>query len=302
MMYELLVLAFMSPPELPEHSRNVPVQRPQKDAARQSEEVNPEQMAEAANLFREGVLRYETADYEGAIEKFSASLSIVKENNGDEAVRLPLLYNIATAHEKLFSIDKDVRHLRRALTLYRQYRDYAAEKGDPNEQFDVETKIVSLERKLSVHEQIQKRQSRTSPERGNPPPPPPQSDLSWRQPRNLGLGLTIGGGAAMIGGIVALAVGSGYEERARSQVRALDDLGLPADHPAWAEGDDFISRERRKGAALMGVGGSLAVVGAVGAATGAYYLIRAKRVKDGRLSATPRLSPGFAGVQLTGRF
>lgn len=264
----------------------------------------PADLQHAETLYDEGTVRYDAADYLGAVEKFTEALAIVKREGGDDHVRLTLLYNIGQAHEKQHEIDRDVTHLRQALALYRQYREFAESKGDLDDQLDVEGKILRLEKKLRAHDQIMRNRQKTA-DAGDPSPPEPpdvDEDPSWRRHRNLGVGLTVAGGAAVVGGVVVAVLGSRYESKARAQVDELADLGVPMDHPAWEEGEDFVAQEKRKGAVLMGVGGSLAAAGAVGAGVGIFYLVKARKAKASRVSATPVLAPGFAGVQLTGRF
>lgn len=259
----------------------------------------PSEVAQAKALYEEGTILYEAADYEGALAKFTAALAVVRNLEENDRVRLTLLYNIASAHEKQHAIDRDATHLRQALSLYRQYRDFAEKKGEVSELLEVEQKILGLERKLKAYETIQ--EGRAAAARVTPPPPP--ADRTWKRPRNVGIALTATGGAAIVAGIAMAVSGSRFEANARNQVGQLAELGVPMDHPAWAQGDDFIAQERRKGTALMGVGGSLAAVGAVGVGVGAYYLVKAKRTRGTtRASLAPSFSPNFAGVKVTGRF
>jgi len=260
-----------------------------------------DQQDEARTLFREGTVKYESADYNGAIESFTEALALVT----DDHVRLSLLFNIAKAHEKAFKIDRDVTHLRQALTLYRRYLEFAQSTGDLGEELDVATNIARLEKQIRIHNQVEDNRARAEgPQVPPPPPPPPPIDGStnWKKARNTGVGLVVSGGAATIGGVVLLTLGSTFEGSAQDQVNSLADEGVPPDHPAWEEGEDFIASERRRGAIFMGVGGSVAVVGAVGVGVGSYYLVKSKRLREGSVSATPTFAPGFAGVQISGKF
>lgn len=263
-------------------------------------EESPE-MQEAQALYSEGTAMFDSADYNGAVEKFTKALAIVQSVEGDDHTRLSLLYNIASAHEKAHAIDKDVTHLRQALQLYERYRAFAQETGNLGDELDVETKIARLENQLRAADQIQRNREEAE-RREVPPPPPPVQEADWKKPRNTGVGLVVGGSVATIGGVVLAVVGSTREAKARDQVDELADLDVPMDDPAWAEGDQFIADEKRKGNALMGVGATLAVVGAAGVGVGAYYLVKAKKMREGRVSALPALAPGYAGVQITGRF
>jgi tetratricopeptide (TPR) repeat protein len=262
------------------------------------------QMDEAAALYQEGTAMFDASDYKGAIDKFTKALGIVVSVNGAEDTRLTLLYNIASAHERAFAIDKDVEHLRMALQLYERYKEFADETGDLGEQLDVEVRIASLEKKLRAHDEIQR--NRENAQRGDVPPPPSGDAggdvVDWQKPRRVGLGLTVAGGVATIGGVVLAVVGSRLEPNARDEVGKLANMGLPPDHPAWAQGDQFIEQERRKGRALMGTGVTFAIVGAVGVGVGGYYLVKSKRLREGTVAVVPTLGRGLAGVQITGKF
>jgi len=253
-------------------------------------------MAEAQTLFHDGAAKYDSADYEGAIESFTEALTIVRANKGELSIRLRLLYNIGSAHEKQFAIDRDVEHLRRALSLYERYLEYSEHAEDLGDQLDVEARVLRLEKKLRMADQIEANKATT--------PPPvrelPDSALGYKRPRNIGLGLVVPGVAASVGGAVLIALGSRYEGNAQSQVDELETpRGSPEDHPAWSEGEDFVSVERRKGVGLMAGGAVVATVGLVGVGVGTYYLVKSRNL---RLQVTPSVSPTQAGLVIGGRF
>ena len=79
-------------------------------------------LSEARRLYYEGSTRYDAADYEGAIEKFTEALTSVKEvGSNDFQVRGLLLYNIGKAHVRAYDTTQDVVHLRQARTIYREF-------------------------------------------------------------------------------------------------------------------------------------------------------------------------------------
>jgi len=266
---------------------------------------SPEQMVEAESLFRDGTVKYESSDYDGAIKSFTEALAIVGENHGADHTRLTLLYNIAKAHEKAFKIDQDVAHLRQAQELYKRYLEFTQTTGNLGDELDVESKLSHLEKQLRIHAQIDANRSQSEESAHTPLPPPPStgdSDTDWNKPRKAGIGFVAGGSVLTVGGVVLAVVGGTLQGRAEGQVNELADAGIPSDHPAWTEGAQYISQEKRKGLILMGVGGSVAVVGAVGVGLGSYYLVKAKKLREGRVVTLPALSPGYAGVQISGRF
>ena len=258
-------------------------------------------MDKAAALFKEGSAQYDSADYNGAIDKFTKALEIVTSVDGPTKIRLRLIFNIATAHEKAFTIDKDVQHLRQALNLYRRYLAFAERTGDLGEELTVDSRISRLEKQLRMHSEIESNVARAD----NPLPPAPTTPAdtsTWTHPRNLGLGLATGGAVFTVTGIILAAAGGQLEAKAQTQVDELDDLGIPPDHPAWTEGAQFVASERDRGAALTGTGATFIIVGIAGIGVGAYYLVKAKRIREGRVSTLPALAPGFAGIQISGRF
>jgi len=265
---------------------------------------SPQQLEEAQVLFRDGTVKYESADYNGAIKSFTEALGIMTEADGDESTRLTLLYNIAKAHEKAFKIDQDVQHLRQAQMLYERYFEFAQKTGNLGDELDIESKLAHLNTQLKIHSEIQENRDKAE----GPPPPPPVTtlgadvDTDWEKPRKTGIGFAVGGGVFTIGGVVLAVLGSQFEGKAQTQVNGLTDQGVPMDHPAWAEGNEFVASEKRRGTIFMATGATVAVVGVAGLGVGTYYLVKSKRLREGRVAAVPALSPGFAGVQISGRF
>jgi len=256
---------------------------------------------EAQSLYQEGTTMFDSADYNGAIEKFTAALNLVGNADADTHTRLMLLFNIASAHERQYEIDEDRAHLRQALTLYERYREFAQTRGDLGEELDIEARISRIRGLLKDSDE-----SDPVPEgpeaAATPDPVGTGAHGNWKKPRNTGIGLVIGGGAVTLGGAVLAIIGTQLEPNAQSQVDELADMGVPMDHPAWVEGQQFVEDERRKGRAMIGAGVAVSVVGLVGVGVGSYYLVKAKKLKEGRLSVTPTVSRGSAGIQIGGRF
>jgi hypothetical protein len=272
-----------------------PVQRP----------ANTADLSEARRLFHEGGTRYEAADYEGAVEKFTEALTSAKEaGSNDFQVRGLLLYNIGKAHVRAYDTTQDIVHLRQARTIYKQFIKEADteamfEHFDPEHVKEARQELRMLEMRIEGLENADQ----------EPLPPPPTSEVDasgpvdqWKRPRNLGIGLASTGSVALVGGVAMLIAGSTFEQNAQDQVNQLADLGVPADHPAWAEGETFVEGEKRRGTTFMAVGGSLAAVGAAGVGVGAYYLAKSKRLQEERVRPSVALSPGYAGIVVSGRF
>jgi len=259
-------------------------------------------LSEAEALYNEGQVLYESADYNGAIAKFTEALGEAKNaGSQDFRVRGILLYNIGKAHIKAYEIDKDLSHLRQARSIYKQFikdADIEAmfEQFNPEDVSDARKELRALELRLEGLESTEK------PETLPPPPAPIEAPVDWKKPRNTGIGLTAVGSVALVGGVAVLAFGSTLAPGAESEVNKLANAGVPQDHPAWAEGDNYIESETKRGRTLMAVGGTLAGVGLVGAGVGIAYLVKAKKLKGGRVSPTVALMPTFSGIVVSGRF
>jgi tetratricopeptide (TPR) repeat protein len=266
-----------------------------------AESAAPEaDLTEARRLFDEGLARYEAADYEGAIEVFTLALGEVRgQGVNDFAVRGLLLFNIGRAHMRAHEIDHDVEHLRQAQTIFERFVEDAESHPGEIDEADISEareQLAELERMLATAEQ-------SEPE---PKPNPNRDDKPTGDPKQLrarGIGLTAAGAALLGGGVGMLAWGAGFGPSAEAKVAELDGLGLPPDSPAFADGDQFIAEERRKGAAWMAAGGVTAALGVAGVAIGIQQLVKAKRVSNTpSVSTAASFSRDGVWFAITGRF
>lgn len=76
-------------------------------------------LVEARALYDEGKARFDTFDYEGAVDSWTKAYGKLPES--ETGVRNAMVYNIATAQEKAYDVDKDVQHLRQAVLLLQTY-------------------------------------------------------------------------------------------------------------------------------------------------------------------------------------
>jgi hypothetical protein len=261
-------------------------------------------LSDAERLFREGQTKYDSADYEGAIESFTKALGEATAKGSKEfQVRGLLLYNIGKTHIRAYEIDHDLAHLRQARAIYKRFikeADVEAmfEKFSGQDVADARTELRMLEMRIEGLESVDQ-----------PVPPPPVADkmvqepaLDWKKPRNIGIGLTASGSVALATGIGLLVYGSQFRPHAESQVAKLDGLGVPLDHPARLEGMEYTDAETSRGRTWMAVGGSVVAVGLVGAGVGVAHLVKSKKLKEGRVQPSVALSPGYTGIVLSGRF
>ena len=253
-----------------------------------------DELADAREMFQHGSAKFAATDYVGAIELWTQLLAKTPNNPEFDGIRLDLLYNIAVAHRQQYDLDAEPIHLRKALTLFQRY-EAANRDGSATKLIEeVEAKLAELE---------------AEPESEPPPPsaaPAPVDDPAPAHPvdktlRNTGIGLLAAGGAALGGGIGLLVAGARLKPAAEEQVAELDGLDLPDDHPAWAEGDAFIEEETRRGTIFMAIGGSLAGLGAVAIAVGAWAMVRSKKGRAGQ-AASLRVAPTWGGAVLRGNF
>jgi hypothetical protein len=108
---------------------------------------------DARALFEVGQAKYDTHDYEGAIEAFTAAYARAEQIEDtdlrDDALAR-LGFNLARAHVSAYDIEHDADHLVLARRLIADYRGYERARGrDP----DTDTDVQRLENELSEREQ-----------------------------------------------------------------------------------------------------------------------------------------------------
>jgi hypothetical protein len=72
-------------------------------------------------LYDEGRSLYETADYDGAIERWTAAYVQLEWTPANAEIKASLLYNLASAHEEAFGINADAAHLNKAMVLLERF-------------------------------------------------------------------------------------------------------------------------------------------------------------------------------------
>src|SRR5690349_10620400 len=97
---------------------------------------------EARELFQAGQAKYETHDYDGAIEAFTAAFAKAEQIDDDELrdeALARLGFNLARAHVSAYDIDKDPEHLSLARRLIADYRGHERALGrDPDTDTDLQ--------------------------------------------------------------------------------------------------------------------------------------------------------------------
>jgi hypothetical protein len=266
-----------------------PEAAPPAEAAQQEDP----QLEEARKLYAEGEARFDTADFDKAIELWTRAFTIVPDSPDSARIKALLIYNIATARERSYEVTGDVSHLRQAKILMEGYAaSIPALFGDGPEADDERAKIT--ERLNAIVGQIEAADKKKKRERGTITPVDGPDDPAGDDGR--GAKVMLGVGAA------ALAVGVG----GLAMMGAGLAMGKRANDLSGVDADDIDGRRDqfdrgRTGNTLAIAGG---VVGGVFAITGAVLVgIGASRAKQSKRAAiAPWMGRGLVGVGVRGRF
>jgi hypothetical protein len=255
--------------------------------------------ADPEAIFRRGQAKYETADYNGAIELWTEAYALVEPIPENASIKALLIYNLAQAHIKAYELDDDAIHLKQAQQLLRSFEaNLELLYDDPKQLEEERTKVSELlteiDAKIAAHD------PEVEPEPDEPPPPevePKDDDVQEPGNRHPGTPLVIAGG--VVTGLGALAgVGAIVGGLIASNSNDISDL----------EPDDLQGREDRFAAGVAGNG--LALAGGIGAGvllpTGIALMVvgilRNKRAQSSSTAFAPTLGRGSVGLGITGRF
>ncbi|MFO7567430.1 MAG: hypothetical protein R6X02_32605 [Enhygromyxa sp.] len=115
-------------------------------------------LTEAKGLYKEGEIKFQTADYEEALALWKRAFAILPDGDEHRAIRHALVYNIAEAHSRAYEVSRNPTHLRKAKILLENYRaDHRALYGDEGdavkERAEVDDRIAELDKKIAGSEQ-----------------------------------------------------------------------------------------------------------------------------------------------------
>ncbi|HEY0137781.1 MAG TPA: hypothetical protein VGB85_27035 [Nannocystis sp.] len=239
-------------------------------------------MSRVASLINEGQALFDTADFIGAIDRWTKAYASLPDAPDIHTARNLLTYQIAQAHIEAHAIDGQPTHLRKAERLLSRYIEGLA----PEE---AEARASADELRDDLRQRIA-----TAPPpvviAEAPPPPPPQLDVPRRRSRlMLAGGITLGaGGALLVGTLVAALEGQHIDrDGERAVMRGAED----------AELHELLSRGTRANQAAIGT----AVAGALLVTTGVALLITG-RMRRGPLALAPSFGPGLVGMSFRTRF
>lgn len=195
-------------------------------------------LAEAAALYEQGKIKFDTADYEEALAFFKQAFAILPDGEDTRTMRHALVYNIAGAHSKAYEVSRNPTHLRKAKILLENYRaDHRALYGDEpeavKERTEVDDRIAELDKKIAASETAGETASplsddattTTAPPNDQQPQPQPQP-----QPKPLS-----------------------PSQQWEANIKADPQLG-----PMWIKGGKQVGG----GAVLVGIGGVFTLAGA----------------------------------------
>jgi len=239
-------------------------------------------MFRVASLINAGQALFDTADFTGAIDKWTQAYAELPDSPDILTARNLLTYQIAQAHIEAHAIDGQPTHLRKAERLLSRYIEgLAPEEGQARlsaEKLreDLRVQIATAPPPVVIAEAS--------------PPPPPQVDVPRRgTPLTLAGGITLGfGGALLIGTVIAAIEGRRVDRDGERAVMR----GAEA-----AELDELLTRGTRANQAAIGT----AVVGAVLVTTGVALLIT-DRLRRGPIALAPNLGRGVVGLTFAARF
>jgi hypothetical protein len=114
-------------------------------------------LTEAKRLYKEGEIKFQTADYEEALTLWKNAFAMLPDGDENRAIRHALVYNIAEAHSRAYEVSRNPTHLRKAKILLENYRaDHRALYGDEpeavKERSEVDDRIAELDKKIAASE------------------------------------------------------------------------------------------------------------------------------------------------------
>jgi hypothetical protein len=252
-------------------------------------------MAEVKQLYTQGRARFDTLDYQGAIDLWTKAFGLLPANEDNRSIRNDLVYNIATAQEEAYKVDRDPAHLRQAIGLLERYVDEykALYKPTPEARAEVEkvrARVAELEAKLAEAE------AATTPAATPAAPPDPRAeeqrkaiavkqllreDPEISQQYRSGTSMIAGGSVAFGLGAVSFVVMLAYLSL-RAAARLDEDI--TGEDPE----DDAVYQRATTGAAVSGVlSGLLIATGCVLLPIGVGRRKRAKQAARERVVLSP---------------
>jgi len=246
-----------------------------------------EPQARVGALINDGQALFDTADYVGAIDRWTAAYAELPDDPHLAAARNLLAYQIAQAHIEAHAMDRQTGHLRKAERLLRQYIA-ALDPSESEARADAEQRLAAVE--VQIEATPTPAPAPTATIRAPVPVvAPPARDPRHRGPLLLSGGIGLGLGAALLAGTAVAAVTS---SRIDDERRLARERGASAD-----EQGRLLDRDLRAHRATL----ATAIVGGALLAAGIALVVKG-RVRPRALTARPMLAPGLVGASLDLRF
>lgn len=253
-------------------------------------------LAEAKALFERGKAKYDTYDFEGAVELWTQAYSKLPEDAAGQ--RNAMVYNIATAREKAYEVDKDLQHLRQAQLLLESYvANYKAMyQRTPETEAEVkkaEDKIEEIKQRIAAGGDAggQTTSEAVGPlvfDTGHNPPPDPalvEKNAKLRDEGRKADSMIIAGYVVGSIGLLALLSAAGGFGAGAAADATEDEGARRAGRLTGFTSLGFGLAATATGATLLGVGFS-----------------KRKKLQRGEIAFTPSASPTMAGGVVTVRF
>jgi hypothetical protein len=240
-------------------------------------------MARVAALINDGQVLFDTADFTGAIDRWTQAYAALPDDPDIVAARNLLTYQIAQAHIEAYAIDGQPSHLRKAERLLTRYIE-GLEVGE----VDVRNAAENL------REDLRARIDAAGPPVVAAAPAPVPVPIAADRPRRASPWTIAGGVGLGLGGALLVGTGVAAVEGIRTD---RDGERAAAGGASEAELDALLRRGTRANQAAIGT----AVAGALLLTAGAALLITG-RVRRSPVAAAPTVGIGFVGMSFAGRF
>jgi hypothetical protein len=267
-------------------------------------------IAEAKRLYQEGKGKYDTVDYEGAIDAWTQAYSMLPDDEVE--IRSALAYNLAAAREKSFELTGDLVELKRARILLIKYISETKSIMEPGEKLDemvrqADERLQAIDARLAEAEKAPKpapkpepgpsadpEPDQAEPATGTDPEPDPGEESKDEPGGKKGL-LYAGVGVAAAGAAAA-GVSAAFMARGKSMNDAV--TGFADDEEARLAA---IQRGNSSNTLAIALGATAGVLLTGGAVLIALGVKRGKKAEK-NASVVPAVGPGHAGVVFMGRF
>lgn len=230
--------------------------------------------AEAQRLFEKGAEAYNLGRFDAAIESFERAYELSQAN--------ALLYNIAQAYTKLYDVEPDAAHLRKAKMMFLNFAKIAEATGEDAR--DARARVTKIDEQLAAHEaKAEEEKSRAeAAERERREIETRRLEAAAKlaaaqryRPRKLGIAGWATLTAGMLGGWTITAIGGTSVRRLEAQREAESLLPLSAER--GLQYDESVLKAQVMRLVGFGVGFVLVVSGITMIAVDAVRTKRAAR-------------------------